>query len=825
MAKKKTVPEEVTFVQQMLCKIFGKPIGIEDVFPITDISQTKSRYFKSPLTVVNLDRPKADFVMFKREETFDQFIKSENEIRRESMEIASLLNNLKDGSRLQLSFIIDEEDKCFKEKMLKKKEFIPYFDNWKKHKFEQFRRKKKMKVYAGTKLQDLNLSMSELIKALRFKPMNTKETFNFLFDRFNLDKRSGCPEKNIPSTILNELGDPSISLLRILYKSYIVDNGEYLKIGDYYAKVYRLTIPSYFLNINELLKDLVRLDTNVALNIFLRKDSKIKKALKSKKDFAMSAIMGTNSTNKLIAENIEKLLNLAEKHHLSFFNSEIVIVAYDKNKEKILNQEIDFQNYKEALLTLENYSAVETYFESSIPGVKGYAEEGFVVTSFHEGELVLGGSYEDKNDNLFIFEDILNKETDAENKGILNRYNFYDKRKTVNSTLISAPTGKGKSVLLNYIINGLFMIHKEDFNFFIADYGGSYINLVNKLNEYLPEEEKIVYKKIVMGQNEYMNILDLEFGKELNEKNVQEVIDKKIPLVKEFFKSAFREELSGDEELLIDVSLQELYHQYLFGNLKKSNIDNGIENKYYYIDRYIESGFKDKDAFLKAMPTIEDIPAIIGVTENIRNSFSEEVRKNFINKISNFIKQTDTRIFTKTSTDVITNKRVIVDFKEVLKPNPYLANLYLIYYTNNRYLRFIEEDIKGKPKIILIDEYPQFLSSNPLIEKYIDMLLKTGRKENIDTYMVAQNVKTYNKDFFENIGSVIFLRPNTLAEVENIKDALGVDDDFIAPVMNIKTVKGEYSEIFVISILGDKIEKTALRLKLNEFDKEYFTIH
>jgi hypothetical protein len=328
-----------------------------------------------------------------------------------------------------------------------------------------------------------------------------------------------------------------------------------------------------------------------------------------------------------------------------------------------------------------------------------------------------------------------------------------------------------------------------------------------------------------MGQNEYMNILDLEFGKELNEKNVQEVIDKKIPLVKEFFKSAFREELSGDEELLIDVSLQELYRQYLFGTLKKSNIDNGIENKYYYIDRYIESGFKDKKAFFKAMPTIEDIPAIIGVTENIRNSFSEEVRKNFINKISNFIKQTDTRIFTKTSTDVITNKRVIVDFKEVLKPNPYLANLYLIYYTNNRYLRFIEDDLKGKPKIILIDEYPQFLSSNPLIEKYIDMLLKTGRKENIDTYMVAQNVKTYNKDFFENIGSVIFLRPNTLAEVENIKDALGVDDDFIAPVMNIKTVKGEYSEIFVISILGDKIEKTALRLKLNEFDKKYFTIH
>jgi len=816
---KKTVAEEITFVQKMVCGIFGKTIGIEDVFPIIDIGRKKSKYFKKPLSLVTFDKERKDFFLFKRTESFDRFIDSDNEIRRHAMELAVLLNNMKDKSRLQLTYIIDDKDKCFEEKMKTENEPVKFFNEWKKHKYEQFKRKKKMKVYAGVKASDLNLGTAEVLKHLRFEPMNVKESFNFLFDWFNLDKRSGCPQREIPRSILSELGDPSVSLLRILYKSYLIDNGEHLRIGDYYAKVMRLTMPSYVLNINNLLKDLMRLDTNVIVSVFLKKDDNLKKQLQNKANFAESAIMSINSVNKRIAENIKTMLDLAEKHHLTFFNSEVVIITYDKNKEKLLSQEIDFQNFKGAYVTTENYNAIEYYFDA-IPGMKSYAPEGMVLTSFHEGELVLGGSYENDNDNMFIFEDILNQEPENPEKGVLNRYNFYDPRKEVNSTLISAPTGRGKSVLLNYIVNGLYRFHGNDFNFFIADYGGSYINFVNRINQDLPEEEKIVYKKLSLETKEYMNILDLEYGKEITEG----MIKKKIPLVKAFLTAAFKDELSNDEEILIDIALQELYNQFLFGKSKRANIDGGIENKYYYIDKYTESKFKDKESFLKAMPTIADLPMIIGSSTHIQNSFPEETRRALINKISNFIKQNETAVFCKNSTDVITNKRVIVDFKEVLKTNKYLANLYLLYYTNNRYLRFIEEDLKGKPKIILIDEYPQFLSSNPQIEKYVDTLFKTGRKEKIDTYLVSQNINTYNKDFFENVGSVIILRPKTKSEIENIKEAIGVDDDFIEPAMRIKTVKGEYSEIFVISLLGDRIEKTALRLRLNEFEKKYFTL-
>ena len=816
---KKTVAEEITLVQKMMCKVFGKTLGIEDIFPIVDIGKKKSKYFKKPLVTTTFDKEKKDFFLFKRIEGFDRFIDSDDEIRKHAMDLAVLLNNMKDRNRLQLTYVIDDKNKCFEKKMINEKEDIEFFNEWKKHKYKQFEKKKKMRVYAGIKTNDLNLGTAEVLKHLKFEPMNVKENFNLLFDWFNLDKRSGCPQRDIPKSILSELGNPSISLLRILYKSYLIDNGEYLRIGDYYAKVMRLTVPSYILNINNLLKDLMRLDTNVIMSVFLQKDDKLKKQLKSKADFAESAIMNLNSTNKKIAENINIMLDLAEKHHLTFFNSEIIIITYDKNREKLLSQEIDFQSFKGAYVTTENYNAIEYYFDA-FPGMKNYINEGMVLTSFHEGELVLGGSYENNDDNIFIFEDILNREPDNPKKGILNRYNFYDLRKEVNSTLISAPTGRGKSVLLNYIINGLYKIHGNDFHFFIADYGGSYINFINRINQDLPDEEKIVYKKLSLETEEYMNIMDLEYGKELTKGTIK----KKIPLIKAFLSSAFKDELSNDEEILIDIALQETYEQFLFGKSKRANIQNGIENKYYYIDKYINSGLKDKKSFLKAMPTIADLPMIIGSSIYIQNSFPEETRRGLINKISNFIKQNETSVFCQTSTNVITNKRVIVDFKEILKVNKYLANLYLIYYTNNRYLRFIEEDLKEKPKIILIDEYPQFLSSNPQIEKYVDTLLKTGRKEKIDTYLVVQNINAYNKDFFENAGSVVILRPKTKSEIENIKDAIGVDDDFIKPAMNIKTVKGEYSEIFVISLLGDRIEKTALRLKLNNFEKKYFTL-
>jgi len=817
---KKTAGDEITLIQKMLCKVFGRTVGMEDVFPIVDIQKRKLKYFKDPVAKVLFDKERLDFYLFKRTETFDRFIDSDEEYRKYAINLAGILNNLKDKDRFQITYIIDSKEECFKRQMTEKKEFLDFFNEWKKYKYEQFKNKKKVRIYAGVRNRYFNLSIAEVLKQLKFEPMNIKETFNFLFDWFNPDKRSGCPEKDIPRAILAQLGDPSISLLRILYKSYIIDNGEYLQIGPYYLRVYKLTVPSYELNINNLLKDLLKLDTNVILNVYFEKRENLKKELISKMNFTDSALLNINSVNKKIGDNIRMLLDLSEKYHLDFFESEITVITYDRDKEKILDQEITFEEFKSASLMLENYNAVESYFEA-IPGMKGYINESIVLSSYHAAKLALMGSYENNNDNLFIFEDILNKEPDNPNKGVLNRYNFYDKRKEVNSTLVSAPTGRGKSVLLNYILAGLYRMHGNDFHFFVADYGGSYSNLIKKINEYLPEEEKIVYKYLSLESEETMNVLDLEYGKEIT----KEMIKKKIPLIKMFLVSAFKETLSGDEEILLDIALQELYEQFLFGKSKKACLENGIENKYYYIDKYVESGFKDKESFLKAMPTLLELPMIIGSSTHIHNSFPETVRKSLISKISNLAKQTETSVFCKTSTDIVTNKRIIVDFKEILKANRYLANLYLIYYTNNRYLRFIEPDLKKKPKVILIDEYPQFLSSNPQIEKYIDMLLKTGRKESIDTYLVAQNINTYNKDFFENVGSVVILRPKTKNEIENIKEAIGVDDDFIAPAMQIKTVKGEYSEIFVISLLGDRIEKTALRLRLNDFEKEYFTIH
>lgn len=806
---------KVDFLNKMVCNILGIPTAIDDIIDIVNIKTVRNPVEKEEkLTLLEFSNEARNLFMFKRTEIFDNNSLNDKEFFERAKNFTKYLNKLKD-EQISFTLRIDEVDKHLENYMLNNSEdnFHPFFKEWKKEKYNQIKKDKKIKVFAGVRKYNYNGNIDRLLKKMYFEPMKELEVFNYLYDVFNPDKRANNPMRPIPKNIAIKLKDPSVSLLRILYDSYIEDMNNYIAIGDYYLKVYKITMPGLDININKLIKDLLKVKGNILLNVHFKK-SKSKSKLLSRRKLAKSSLLSsTSGINNFISENITKLLKFTEANHLALTECEITFVVYTKSFKDIEELEINFDEWSEAKVMFERYEGIEEYFRAAVPGLKNEVKNGVILSSLHQAELMLMSSYYEK-DTTFIFH--------SPDK-VLAKYPFFDPKKHVNSTLISAPTGSGKSVLLNYIYLNFFILFKDKLNSFIIDYGGSYKNLVEILNKNLKEKDKIVYLDLKPNNEEGLNIFDLEFGKEITD----EMINTKVQLLVQFFKAAFNQNgLTNEEITLLDVALQETYKKFLFDNsYKKYDNTKSILEKEYYIDKYIKSGYTDVDSFLLAMPTINDLPFIISSTQSIRNSFEEETIRSLTQKISNFVKTSMTKVFTKPSKKLITNKHVIIDLKNVIAADRsyYLASLYFLYYATSRYQTFIGKDIKDERKLIFIDEYPQILKATPSVESFVDMLLKTGRKEKIDTFLIAQNVNSFHPDFYNNIGNLILFKPKTKAEVENVNKILALNEYFLKNLDEIESIKGKYSEFMVLNLRND-IEKSILRLVLNGFEKKYLTL-
>jgi len=789
-------------INEMMTKILNNKKTINSIIDIIDIKNSGEIILKD----------ESEYVMFKREDMFDNFVLSDNEFFERSFNIAKHINRFEDFQSFSLLIKLDSVDYNFRKYMTQKREYLPFFDEYKKHKYDQFKNRKHIKIYGGCQKKYSN-KIQLFLEDMKFEKMDGVEAFSFLYDHFNLDKRRNSG-RSLPKHIVKKLKDPSISLMRILYDSYIEDMHNYIAIGDYYVKLYEVTYPPQNLNINKLLADLHKMDSNVMINIHFTKSDSYRNILTTKKNRTKGALLSTlTSINYHIQKNIEKMEEFLDKYHMTTTECTITVALYNKSLQRLEEDMFDLKEWSDAHFMFDRYRSIQSYFEL-IPGLKKFHQNGLYLSSLHQSQLLLASNYDTKpSSSLFV-----------DMNDYVHIYNFIDPKKSVNSGLISAPTGRGKSVLLNYIYFQFFIHFGKKLNSFILDYGGSYKNLVNGLNEELKDEEKIVYKTLSVDSDEKINIFDLEYGKEINDK----VIRSKISLLIHFFKAAFKNSLDEGEEVLLDVALQETYKHILFDDdYKKYDLSSGnYDNRKFYIDRYIESGYQDIDSFLNAMPTIHDLVKILSSIQSIRNSFSEDVRKSLVEKISNFSKISSCQMFMGKSTSIVTNKHVVIDIKPLVGADKsgYLATLFFIYYAQSRYMRFIDPDIKDEHKLMLIDEYPRMLKATPAIEEFVDMLLKTGRKEHIDTFLVSQNVNTYHPDFFENIGNVIVFKPNTPSEIDKIKSVLGVNEDFIEIANNIKTIKGKYSEIMIISINGENIEKTVVKFELNDWDKRYFTI-
>jgi hypothetical protein len=806
------VTEKQNFLHKMAVKTLSVPQYIDDIFPLEDIQNSKDKSYST----YNLSSGRK-VVVFKREDMIDTNSLSDKEYLLYGDDITKIINKFKDGQRFTLQIKIDNVSSAYKKLMLEENsDELSFFKEFKKHKYEQTKDYKHISVYGAVEESDYlkKTSLHLLLSKLKLKPMTAIETFNYLYDHFNLDRRTNSlSAKDLPKNIVKRLGAADTSLLRLLYNSYIEVLPNCIGVGDSYLKVYEVSMPSHNMNVNRLMDDLSLLKSNATITINFTKNSNIIYKMQNKKRGGSGSLISTiNSLNGLIVDNLKKLEEYLNKSHNTMCECNITIVLYNNNYDELIADNINFDSFDGAQIIYNRYRPIESYFET-IAGFSYLYKNAIYLTTKHQASLITPTSY-DKDMTPSIF-------TDSRN--FINSYNFHSKKKLVNSGLISAPAGRGKSVLLNYIYNQYHIMFTNNLHSFILDYGGSYKPLVDRLNRDLAQENQIVYKKLVVGSKEYINIFDLEFGKEIS----KEYVSQKISLLLYFFKIAFKGTLSEEELILLDILLQKVYSSILFDDdFKKVTENDSYDHRDFWIDKYNKSNYTDTEAFINSMPLFSDLPMILASTDSIRNSFDPSVIDSLNNQLSNFTKTSHSQVFTQKSSSIVSNRHIIIDIKDVIGADKsgYLATLYFVYYAQSRYMSFIDKSIKDDRKLMVVDEYPRLLKVTPDIEDFIDMLLKTGRKEKIDTYIIGQNISTFNEDFFENIGNCVIFKPNTRKEIEKIKDYVGVDDEFISLVDDISSVPGQYSEMMVISFSGDEIEKTKLRLALNKFDIQYMTI-
>lgn len=719
------------------------------------------------------------------------------------------LKNGKKGDGFSMLIKIHKENATFM-KNLKNENTLPIFKQYTKNKLSNFknRNKKFIDTYIGVSSYFFNNSFITLMDRLDYKQMNDTELFSFLFDYFNPSMATqDLNLKYLPPVTKEQLKSDEFSLLQILYHSYIETNNRYFEVGKTKIEVFNIIAPAENIDINKLIKDLSHLKSDINISIKIQKDES-EALLASKATFAGSSLLGMSAVNKRISSNIKELLNYLKDQHNSLATANITIFLMNEDEEELKKDKLNFEEWIGVEYIINKFNRVYEYLYA-IPGLNVKGNHSIFMPSNYVASLCLPNGY-NKTFTTSLFYDKNN---------IIQPFDYKMKSRKVNNGVIIAPTRSGKSVLLNYILfNKLLKNYNPQTKKFetyglLIDFGNSYDRLVNSVNDMLPEENKISYKSIGL-KNKY-NILDLNFGHPIDGND----INNKVNLLLQFFSLVF-ESFSEKEKVLLSKSLEKMYHQFLFGEYKLKDFETGIV----YWDAYVESNYTDVKMFLKAMPTLSSIVGIMSEDKELTSMFSKDVLLDINEKIGIFCNSKEGEIFQETSTDILLADILIVDFEAITQEvGGKLPALILQMLINYKYQEFISERIEGKEKFIFIDEYPQFLKIEPKIAKTVDFLLKTGQKKNLDIFIISQNVKQIDQEFFPNLGTLTLFNLNLPSEIKNLSETISVPEEYFKPIKELQFVKNKFSDLMIMEISDEKMLKSTLRFELSKTDLQLFT--
>lgn len=792
-------------IKKMLFGSFEVKDKIVDFFPLLNITD-KQIELKNNETIK----------LFHKKDFFSTDQYSDNELDLIYNYFNNYFNVSKEDQGFSTYIRLSKKNKLF-ENSLNEETGFPPFDKYKRNKLRNIkdRNKKFIEVFFGTSSYYFNSAFVTLMDKLGYEQMEDTEIFSFLYDHFNPDKSTNDLKlKNLSLNTKQKLQSDEHQLLEILYDSYIDTNSEELIIGETYGEIFNIITPSINgFNINGLIKDLSNLDSEIIISIKAKKSSD-KNLLSMKARFAGSNLLSMIGTNSNISYNINQLLEHLKITHTSLCSVNITLILLNKDKEKLKKDKIVFEEWAGAEYIYNRFNRSYEYLYA-IPGLNINGNHSMYLPSDYLATLCLPTQYY-KQYTTSIFYDKNN---------LIQPFDYKLKTRKINSGGIIAPTRSGKSVLLNYIFfNKLIKNYNREKNCFdlsglLIDFGQSYKNLINAINDFLDDNHKISYKSINLN-NSY-NILDLSFGYEIT----MDDINNKVNLLLQFFDLALNN-LTEEEKVLLDNTIKKTYELMI---LSKENL--GFKNKFiennetfYYWDKYVESNYTDINMFINAMPTITSLSGIMAQDKELTSMFSLEIQQSLNNKLSLFVSSKEGRLFSSKSKEILLSDILIVDFEELTNNvGGKLPSLLLQMLINYKYQEFISPRLEGIEKFIFIDEYPQFLKIDPKIEKTVDFLLKTGQKKNLDTFIIAQTISSFHEDFFPNLGTLTLFNLNLPSEIKHLSDKITVPEEYFEPIKKLQFSKNKFSDLMVLEISNEKLLKSTLRFELSRTDLEFFT--
>ena len=749
------------------------------------------------------------YLLFKKREG-DPFAKTPEERFDEAYEIGRLMGATKEGTEIVVTHISSPSKGKIDEYLRSgSKEAPTLFGKIRKEYAELYRDSRFGETYLGVEEKNAGGSVAEIVERWNYEPCSAEDVALFLHYAFN-PSEIGKRDRATISLLAKRIGN-EIKIVDALYLSQIETDEGVLRIGDVSVKTYKLVYPPADLesfSAAALLADLKRVGAPFAVSISLTHLPSGISALKSK--IRASKTAGFNffsNSNPIMAENAEKTIEFAERTRTSIVRTAVSVSFFSKDAaaEKA---EIDPVDFTGAGFMWERFDPVAAWF-SILPGIRKSYYDSFLVPGTHAAMIADVSPLSDPKKGINLYLD---------KGGEARVFSFHDSSRTVNSLLISARTGRGKSVLLNQGLAEYFEKFYPNFETLVVDYGGSYKSFVEKVNGELPPGERFAYLAPSSSEGKSYNPFDLEFGVEISEKTWNE----KSKLVANFFETSMPG-LSEEEKSLLRSAIPLTYEKFLTDDRYKKR-KGGTRGSVPYVDAY-EKNREDAESFLAAMPTIADMIPVISGEKEIAGSFPREVVTSLSNKITNFMRSPYTKIFSDTSSEPVTAKRIVLDVKPASMEDKtgFLASLFFVYYVNDAMMRMMREERRHVKKLVIMDEYPRLLKAAPQVEDYLDMLLKTGRKENADVFAVVQNVSTFNPSFVENSGGFVTFKPATPDEAKNVAGFLGIDEDYASVIETLETVKGEYTEFCHFDVEKD-MRKSIYRSALSKPLLEIFSI-
>lgn len=752
---------------------------LEKIVPIADIFEASAKDGKRFAGYETMDGRK--YILFAKK-SGDPFAKTTEEAFDDAFELGRMLSSAKEGTEITVTHLSAPSRRELERYEKSSRREVPeIFSEVRRAYAEMYGGKRMGMTYLGIEKSDVSAVTLAMAENMGYESCSVEETVFFLYFVFNpseIGKVGGTAISSLSERIKNE-----VTVAEGLYLSQIEEKDGLLFLGDTAAKIYKLVYPPADLEKfrgSHLLRDVssANLPFMVAFSVtnFPAGVSTLHSKVKASKTAAFNFF---SNINPIIADNAEKTIAFSEKTRTGIARVAATVAFFSNDRKSVEETEPDTVHFVGAGFMRERFDPASAWF-FALPGMRNSYYDSFLVSGAHAMMLCDVPPTSSLEDALNLYED---------KGGETRAFRFHDPSRTVNSMLISARTGRGKSVLLNQGLAEYFEKFYPLFETLVIDYGGSYKSFVERLNEALPPGEKIAYLAPSSSEGKTYNPFDLEFGSEITKRAWEE----KSKLVINFFETAFPS-LTEDEKSLLRSAVPLTYEKFFTEDRYKKR-KGGSRSAAPYVDIYFENP-KDAEAFLEAMPTVADLIPVISGEREISGSFPRDTVVSLSNKITNFMRSPYTKAFSETSSEPVTSKRIVLDIKPATMEDESgtLATLFFMYYVNDAVMRMMREEKRNVKKLIVLDEYPRLLAATPKVENILDMLLKTGRKENADVFAVAQNVSTFNPSFVENSGGFVTFKPATPDEAAKIADFLGIDADYASIIETLETVKGKYTE-------------------------------